>query len=217
MDADDCILSQFIRKDKAAVDAYRLFRVRRTVFQMLRDRGYALSDADLADDFEGFQAACGEPVDLRTLTVVRIHPSAGKIIVFFFGGDSFKVAHLREYLVQCNREGASRMIIAYRNSITSLVRKAVKESESTIKVELFHMSDLLCNPMEHVLMPKHEILTAEEKEKLLDEYKINENQMPRMLLTDMVARYHGLERGQVVKVTYSGEITKSHVTYRCVT
>ncbi|CAN6485936.1 unnamed protein product [Victoria cruziana] len=217
MDGGNCVLSQFYRNDEAEVDAYRLFRVRRTIFQMLRDRGYALSDADLADDFEGFRAACGDLVDMRTLNVIRTHPSSGKIIVFFFGGDSFKVAHLRECFVQCNREGARRMIVAYRNSITSLVRKAARESESTTKIDLFHMSDLLCNPMEHVLMQEHEILTAEEKKKLLDQYKINEIQMPRMLQTDMVARYYGLERGQVVKVTYSVEMTKSHVTYRCVT
>lgn len=37
-----------------------------------------------------------------------------------------------------------------------------------------------------------------------------------MLQKDAIARYYGLEKGQVVKVTYSGEITESHVTYRCI-
>lgn len=41
-------------------------------------------------------------------------------------------------------------------------------------------------------------------------------QLPRMLRTDAIARYYGLEKGQVVKVTYDGDMTRSHVTYRCV-
>lgn len=41
-------------------------------------------------------------------------------------------------------------------------------------------------------------------------------QLPRMLASDAVARYYGLEPGQVVKVTHDGEDTGFHVTYRCV-
>ena len=41
-------------------------------------------------------------------------------------------------------------------------------------------------------------------------------QLPRMLQKDAIARYFAPEKGQVVKVTYGGEITQSHVTYRCV-
>jgi DNA-directed RNA polymerase I, II, and III subunit RPABC1 len=42
------------------------------------------------------------------------------------------------------------------------------------------------------------------------------SQLPRMLQKDAISKCHGLEKGQVVKVTYSGEITESHVTYRCI-
>jgi DNA-directed RNA polymerase I, II, and III subunit RPABC1 len=42
------------------------------------------------------------------------------------------------------------------------------------------------------------------------------SQLPRMLQKDAISKYYGLEKGQVVKVTYSGEITESHVTYRCI-
>ncbi|KAL1339562.1 hypothetical protein AAHE18_U047200 [Arachis hypogaea] len=41
-------------------------------------------------------------------------------------------------------------------------------------------------------------------------------QLPRILQTDAIARYYGLEKGEVVKITYSGNITQIHVTYRCV-
>ncbi|RRT84199.1 hypothetical protein B296_00000360 [Ensete ventricosum] len=41
-------------------------------------------------------------------------------------------------------------------------------------------------------------------------------QLPRMLESDAVARYYGFEKGQVVKVTYNGELTGHHETYRCI-
>lgn len=41
-------------------------------------------------------------------------------------------------------------------------------------------------------------------------------QLPRMSHNDAIARYYGLDKGQVVKVTYNGELTQLHVTYRCV-
>lgn len=41
-------------------------------------------------------------------------------------------------------------------------------------------------------------------------------QLPRLLSKDAIAQYYGLEKGQVVKVTYNGDITGSHVAYRCV-
>ncbi|KAJ7972145.1 putative DNA-directed RNA polymerase II [Quillaja saponaria] len=81
---------------------------------------------------------------------------------------------------------------------------------------VMHITDLLVNITKHVLKPKHRVLTNREKQNLLKKYNIEEKQLPRLLQQDAIARYYGLERGQVVKVTYGGEITQSHVTYRCV-
>lgn len=41
-------------------------------------------------------------------------------------------------------------------------------------------------------------------------------QFPIMLENDAISRYYGLEKGQVVKITYKGGISDSLVTYRCV-
>ncbi|CAI9767403.1 unnamed protein product [Fraxinus pennsylvanica] len=40
--------------------------------------------------------------------------------------------------------------------------------------------------------------------------------MMNRLQKDAIARYYGLEKGQVVKVMYSGELTQLHTSYRCV-
>ncbi|KAM6590597.1 hypothetical protein CsatA_013202 [Cannabis sativa] len=41
-------------------------------------------------------------------------------------------------------------------------------------------------------------------------------QLPRMLKEDAIAEYYGLHKGQVVKISYTGGISNSYVTYRCV-
>lgn len=46
-------------------------------------------------------------------------------------------------------------------------------------------------------MPKHEVLTDEEKNILLKRYNLGAENLPRMVPDDPVTRYFGLELGQV--------------------
>lgn len=203
--------------DRGSAESHRYYLSRRTTLEMLRDRGYDVPKSEINLSLDKFRAIHGNEPDVDRLRISASHLSdpSNKILVVFTGPGVVKVAVIRSIAAQVvNKESLSRLILIVQNQISDKAQKAVEAF--SFKVELFHITDLLVNITKHALKPKHRVLTDEEKQRLLKKFNLEEKQLPRMLQKDAIVRYYGLEKGQVVKVTYSGEITESHISYRCV-
>jgi len=73
-------------------------------------------------------------------------------------------------------------------------------------VQVFWLDTLIINIIKHEFVPKHRIITMEERTGILDKYDIvNYNQLPLILKTDPVAKFLGMRRGDICEITRPSE------------
>ncbi|KAL9657250.1 hypothetical protein ABK040_011472 [Willaertia magna] len=226
----------------ANAESYRLWRIRRTVLQMLEDRGYMVmpeeKNMDIAEFEQKFSSAVqnvgqkGQPTrgyanisreKLSIVTSMTDDPSE-MIFVFFPSSKAIGMKQIKDYHTKMKENNVKRAILVLRppdslsqKDLSSQAKRAIEALQAIGYIlETFKENELLVNITEHVLVPKHEPLTASQKEDLLTKYKLKETQLPRIKISDPIARYYGLQRGQVVKIIRASETAGRYVTYRYV-
>ena len=112
-------------------------------------------------------------------------------------------------------ESINRAILVIPQDLTPHA-KGVLAQDTARKIEYFKESELLVNITKHVLVPRHYLLSPEEKSELLKRYKMKDSQLPCIQRNDPVAKYYGLQRGEVVKIVRNSETAGKYVTYRLV-
>lgn len=148
-----------------------------------------------------------------TILVAREDPS-DQLFVFFPQETKVGVKTMKVLAERMRNEGVQRAIMVVEQSMTPFARQCLQEMQPRYLLEVFREEELLVNITKHVLVPEHRVLSAEEKKTLLERYKVRDTQLPRIQLADPVARYYGVQRGQVVRIVRPSETAGRYVTYR---
>lgn len=72
------------------------------------------------------------------------------------------------------------------------------------------------NIFEHVFVPKHEIVGAEEREKLLSDYRVQPYQLPRLKASDPAVKAIDAKPGDIVRVIRDSQTAGKYTSYRYV-
>lgn len=209
---------------------------------MLSDRKYIVNENEMKLTLQEFEdrfssgiqdvsAPVGSVRQYRTISRDKLQILAAKIddpsdtiIVFYPEDKKIGLKQIAEIHGRMLESKVKRAILVLRppegpnaRCLTTDAERFIDAAESKgLIIEKFKEGELLVNITEHALVPTHVPLTPQQKADLLARYKLKETQLPRIKITDPVARYFGLQRQDVVKIIRPSETAGRYVTYRLV-
>lgn len=139
---------------------------------------------------------CADVPDFKYAQLTSHKPDGGLVIVFGGFADKVSIGHVKECIAFMTTVSCTHGIIVYDDNVTPMVRKLV-ENNAIIRIELFSVDELGFNVTRHRLVPRHERAADAEVQQL----KLHLDKIPSMLTSDPVARFHGFERGTLVKIS----------------
>ena len=183
----------------------RLYKVWKTLNEMMEDRGYE-KNKNANMNKEEFIQEFSKQAKLNGV-FIKIDPYNPDPKLNM---DTIK--NLVEFMKSFNKINSGILISA--GKLTQQAKLRIMEINTHIPVETFSIGELVVNITKHVLVPKHILLKPEEKDQLLKRYRIKPSQLPKIYITDPVAKYLGLKRGDVVKIVRFSETAGKYITYR---
>ena len=195
----------------------KLFRVYKTLNKMMEDRGYIGEENQKDITFSKWLESNNYRATLKGIFYKKDEKNPEAIIRLFFEYiDKVKISakEIENFILIMKDAKADSGIIIISGQLTSQAKQKLIDINNVLQIECFNMSELMVNITEHSYVPKHILLKEEDKDLLKKRYKIKENQLPKILTTDPVARYLGLRRGDIVKIIRDSETAGKYVTYR---
>ena len=205
-----------------------LYRSRKTLLKLLAMRGYATKSYEkfgpievaamaAADGGAGgaFRMDLERPADYGPIVKCRVDYSLNRIknrLSGYIGGlieednDSAINPVTTELIVIVLEPVIETFHIA---SMTALASKS-------LHVSFFQADTIVNNPLDHVLVPKHEVLPHSEHAKFLADNKIKSKaNLPLIKYhEDMIARIYALVPGDIVKITRPSPSAGEYISYR---
>lgn len=217
-----------MHQDKAAqeknMQRSRLFRVMQTVDEMCADRRMPIPKGWAPRNMDDFVSRyCTEETVNRdamaAAAYAEYHEDEAQngnicMLVYFNGSDSMTAQEVKNYVAEASNNGIARVLIVHKEKLSATARAAVVALTGSLRIECMEEERLVVNVTRHELVPRHEHLRPNELKDMLKGHSLKEHMLPRILASDPLVAYFGLQRGDVLKITRKSETAGLYVTYR---
>lgn len=208
-----------------------LVKTRNVVLEMIEMRGYDVSDYSNFNlkDIENMIQNLGKkpnktdptPLDMKCKHKTKNH----SIHILYNFNSKLKIQNietiLNNMIEEKTIEESDKIIILSKDTISnehvfdSQLDALYKKKGNKYFTQVFTIAKLILNIMKHELVPEHKIISEEKKRSMLKQFDIsNFSQLPIILKTDPVAKFLGMQRGDVCEITKPSETAGEYVYYR---
>lgn len=151
---------------------------------------------------------------MKTFPTFRVKTATGeRLTIFCFPTKgTVGVAYINQVKKAMKEAELNRAIVIASGRYT----RAAKVQSAKANIELIPRIFPSFNIYDHVLVPKHEIATAEEREELLSKYRVKPYQLPKLKASDPAVTAIGAKPGDVVKILRDSLTAGKYVSYRYV-
>jgi DNA-directed RNA polymerase subunit H (RpoH/RPB5) len=179
-----------------------VYRSRKTMVEMLTDRGYDMTNIIYDMSFDTF-------CEMSNYDIV----DANDTIYLYYVPDNIKLSSdiINNIINEIIEKYGSdiKIIMIYTNIVSSLLLKHIPN------VQLFDLCEVIVNKTKHKYYSlKHVIIDDVELQQLLKKYVINKNQLPKILNDDPMAKILNAKIGDVLKIERKSKTTGIYYYYR---
>lgn len=207
------------------VNVPELYTCRKNLLRYLKNEGYNTEAFENVTMAEIQAMKPSNPNDSSTtldFEVFHDQDEARKCSVFYYlkQNQSIKTTletKVMNYYEENEDKSKCTFIFVMQGVMNDTLQKTIKQLWKKFKeyVVVYEIKHLLFNILEHSYVPKHEKITAEEKEELYRTKNIkDDSQMPEISVFDPMAKVMLLRPGEVCKITRYNKISFEDIYYR---
>tara|TARA_Y100000389_G_scaffold185151_1_gene204274 strand:+ start:1786 stop:2415 length:630 start_codon:yes stop_codon:yes gene_type:complete len=195
----------------------KIYQSRQIILAIIGSRGYNI------DDYEGFNITEIEVQYKNGQLDMLLEKEDGKKVLIKYSLEtkikSKTVCDIYEdvfnYEELLNKE--DDLVIVTKENTNDGINNTIKElyDKEGVYINVFNIHNYLFNILEHNKVPKHRIMTNEEKSDIMKKYNVGEDrEFPEIGRFDPVAKAIGIRPGQLCEIIRSSETSITSKYYR---
>ncbi len=160
----------------------------------------------------GYKLAKREKVKDAVSYVVDDPKEKQKILIWCVPEETVGILTINRIAKAMKEAEIEHGILIASGRYTNAAKQMAKKKHIELLPKTFPVFDIF----EHKLVPKHEILTPEEREKVLAQYRVKPYQLPQIKASDPAAKAIGAKPGDILRIIRKSPTAGEHIAYRYV-